>query len=61
MEIMSDYKYVKPDPEQEDLFKGALKELRDVAEKHGFYLKLIDDSKGTWYFYPEVDEDWKPE
>ena len=38
-------------------FKKAEKELKQVAEKYGFSLRLIDDSKGTWYFYPEVTEE----
>ena len=46
--------------EMKKLFEQAEPELREVAKKHGFSLRLIDDIKGTLYFYPEVDKDWSP-
>ena len=49
--------YLEPDEDLGKAFKKAEKELKQVAEKYGFSLRLIDDSKGTWYFYPEVTEE----
>lgn len=45
--------YYPPDPELGNLFKSAEEELKAVADKYGFDLRLVDDNKGTWYFYPE--------
>jgi hypothetical protein len=53
---MSTYLYTPPDPEQGKLFAAAEAELQAVAENHGFDLRLVDDGKGTWFFYPEVEE-----
>lgn len=55
---MSKY-YIPPNKEQGELFKQAESEFKEIAEKYGFHIRLIDDCKGTWYFYPEVDENWK--
>lgn len=45
---------MEADRELEPIFRGAEKDLQVVAKKHGFDLHLIDDSKGTWYFYPTI-------
>jgi len=46
---------MKADPQLEKLFRSAEQELRATARKYGFNIRLIDDMKGTWYFYPEVE------
>jgi hypothetical protein len=56
----STYKYIEADKAQGELFKKAEEEMKSVAKKYGFHIRLIDNSKGTWYFYPEVDHDWEP-
>lgn len=56
---MSEY-YTAPDEAQGSLFRKAEDEMKAVAEKHGFRIRLVDDCKGTWYFYPEVDAGLKP-
>ncbi len=53
---MSDYTYTSPDPELGKLFAAAEAQLQAVATSHGFSLRLVDDGKGTWFFYPEVEE-----
>ena len=49
--------YYPPDPELGELFAAAESELQAVAAKYGFDLRLVDDSKGTWFFYPEAGAD----
>jgi hypothetical protein len=53
---MSNYLYPPPDPVLGKLFAAAEAELQAVAKSHGFDLRLVDDGKGTWFFYPEVKE-----
>jgi hypothetical protein len=53
---MSAYIYTSPDPELGKLFAAAEAQLQAVATSHGFSLGLVDDGKGTWFFYPEVEE-----
>lgn len=50
------YEYYPPDPEHGKVFSAAERELQQVAEKYGFELRLVDDGKGTWFFYPEIEE-----
>jgi hypothetical protein len=58
---MSAYIYTSLDPELGKLFAAAEAQLQAVATSHGFSLRLVDDGKGTWFFYPEVEEpDPKP-
>lgn len=52
--------YTAPNKEKGEFFEKAEAELREVAAKHGFSLRLVDDCRGTWYFYPEVNEGWHP-
>jgi hypothetical protein len=49
------YRYYEADPGLGQQFRAAEEDLCAVAAKHGFSLKLVDDGKGTWFFYPEVD------
>jgi len=51
---------MEPDELLGKLFKKAEKELNIIAEKYNFTLRLIDDSKGTWYFFPAVSDEWQP-
>lgn len=51
--------YTKPDEAMGELFEKAQGELQEVAKKHGFHIRLVDDCKGAWYFYPEIDIDKK--
>jgi hypothetical protein len=43
-----------------ELFAAAEPELRAVAERHGFSLRLTEQRE-TWYFYPEVSAEWEEE
>lgn len=52
---------MEPDKILGDHFKKAEKELNEIAKKYNFTLRLVDSIQGTWYFFPEVEEDWKPE
>ena len=47
-----------PDHALGDFFKKAEKDLNEVAKKHGFTVRLVDATNGTWYFFPEVEEDF---
>jgi hypothetical protein len=50
------YKPAKADETLGKIFQTAEYELNTVALKYGFSLRLVDDSRGTWIFYPQVDE-----
>lgn len=42
-----------------EFFKKAEKELKDIAKKYGFYLRLAYGHNETeWFFYPELPADW---
>lgn len=45
----------------ESVFRKAEKELNEVAKKYDFSLRLVDDRWGTWYFFPQVEDDFKLE
>jgi len=53
--------YTLPNPVKGEQFASALPELQAVAQKHGFQLTLVDDSKGTWYYHPALPPADQPE
>ncbi len=51
--------YKAPDPEMGKVLEVAILEMMEVAKKHGFFVKLSDDMRGSWIIYPEFPHDWK--
>jgi len=47
------FEYIEPDKKLGKIFEAAEEEIKAVAKKHGFSIKLVDNNKGTWYFTPK--------
>lgn len=47
------------DKKMVELFRLAEPELQEVAKKYGFSLGLVESISGTWYYHPQVPDNWR--